>query len=783
MFRLLALIIIISTYSVLASAATPFILEPGQPRTLLGPEHLEILRPSGEGISFVEVSSGEVRRQFQPVLHPSVQSEYLEGEVWLRWSLRNDLNAIQPLILDLGTLLFEVVDFYYPDASGQYQHLQTGVSIPLRNRSVKHRSLTFPIAVQHGEHTYYLHIRSQSFQGLELFIESQGDYIGNAERDNLLAGVYYGLIVTLISVTLILYILDRKIRNLLLLGTFLFSGLIYIYSDGLLFYWLHNPLLTSMEFGLYTIIAKALCLSFFIYVYYNSTLYGKLQTNLYRISVITGCLMIVLLAAVNSRMMALIVISYILLLPLLLITIIVSLRKVVAINVLIIAALAVYFGDYLINVIVHSDPDINPGQYADYSRFVGLSALVLLALALVKDYYQQQLERALAAERALEAEKNLRAKEQFFATMSHEIRTPMNGVIGMVDLLRKTSLDQQQEYYLNIVSESGNSLLQIINDILDFSKISSGNMTVEDIPYDLRKLVNNCVLLLTASAKSKNLPLSYTFSDDISPVVRGDPARVRQILLNLLGNAIKFTEHGGVKLNVSLSPSSGQPMLQLAVIDTGVGIAKREMDKLFVSFQQARDSISRKYGGTGLGLAISKQFSEIMGGEITVVSELKRGSTFTLVLPYRPTDQAIEYFDEDNQPETPLPTMRVLLVEDNPTNQKVATAMLHNLGMVVTSVENGKKALDRLTQNESVFDVVLMDCDMPVMDGYEATSQLRSWEQKSGKHCYIIALTAHALKEYQERALDVGMDDYLSKPLKQRDLHQALARSLEYRHK
>lgn len=532
----------------------------------------------------------------------------------------------------------------------------------------------------------------------------------------------------------------------------------------------------------------------------------------------------------------------------------------------------------------------------------------------------EQLEKLETRRQKNAAEDASRAKSQFLATMSHEIRTPMNGVIGMLDLLRDTPLNDTQKHYLDIIHRSGETLLAIINDILDYSKIEAGKMRLENTPFDLEELIEDSLQLFSASASRRGLELFGGLKPGTPKYLIGDPTRLRQIIINLLGNAFKFTEQGHISLQVEAVSSADQgAQLKFSVQDTGIGIDIDIAGELFDSFSQADTSTTRKYGGTGLGLAICKQLAELMGGDIGVESTIGEGSRFWFTAHFAinhnaqlntefltqqlrslhkknlmiasPNLQAtqflaqyghswgmdiviapdacgtLSYLDEGHpcdalvisdqlpdssgeeliltlralpelaelpifliinqdatvdyqqtkalnisaflrrpltakrlqqallhkfrphklpeQVSTPRPTaeqlagLRVLVAEDNAVNRMVISGLLGKLGIVPTLVENGRQARNAMIDHHDVYSVLLMDCEMPEMDGFEATRQIRDFEHiHQLEPTRIIALTAHALPEHREAVLAVGMDDYLSKPISLERLKMALERAI-----
>jgi signal transduction histidine kinase/CheY-like chemotaxis protein len=434
------------------------------------------------------------------------------------------------------------------------------------------------------------------------------------------------------------------------------------------------------------------------------------------------------------------------------------------------AVKAIQHGDYTAPLPVADDAELG-----DLARHINN-----LAQGLEKASREQKQAMDELIRTREEAERANSAKSEFLAMMSHELRTPMNGVLGMLQLMETTKMTDEQAEYAALATESTEHLLRVINDILDFSRFERDALELENIAFNLAELISTSVQAFAHNAQQRGLALELDLPPGVDLLrVKGDPTRIRQILVNLIGNALKFTEFGSVRVETSWQKRDAHHILfSCAVRDSGIGISPDLLESMFDAFQQADNSISRRYGGTGLGLPIARNLTERMGGSLQAQSSEGLGSVFTLEIPL----QLIQQEEPQTQPGAvgELPQERdgcVLLVEDNPVNRTVVEAMLRSLGLQVSAAGDGAEAVSMVSREK--YALILMDCRLPIMDGYEATRRIR---QLPGLETLpIIALTANARHGDREICLQAGMNDYLAKPFKRTDLQQVLQRWLTFK--
>lgn len=400
---------------------------------------------------------------------------------------------------------------------------------------------------------------------------------------------------------------------------------------------------------------------------------------------------------------------------------------------------------------------------------------VIKMIGTVQDITSRKLVEKELIEAKRTAEESIIIKEQFLANMSHEIRTPMNAIIGFTRLLLKQELNEEQKKYIEAIHYSGENLLVIINDILDFSKIQSGKLTFEETDFYLPEIISPLLDMFEPKAKEKNIELIYELENIIPLSFKGDPVRLNQVLLNLFSNAVKFTENGYIKLQIKVLEYDAQDaMIEFIVEDSGIGIPENKLTAIFDSFTQAASDTTRKYGGTGLGLTIVKSIVELQGGSVEVKSKVGMGTSFTIHLPFKrsssPSQEKVKAprHSVNDALLDAIKDINVLLVEDNEINQLLAKLVLTRAGCKVTIADNGLRAVEKL--KEGKFDIILMDIQMPEMDGYQATKVIRNELKAPLSETPIMAMTAHALSQEKDKCLHAGMNDYISKPFEANEL-------------
>jgi signal transduction histidine kinase len=862
-----------------------------------------------QGLLTVEsLVRGEAGEAFQPLEHRAPALGQTTDTLWFRVSLHNPGSHPLRVHWAVGYIFLEQLDFYQVMEGEVVKHRRLGKLLPYGEREVDLEPYLFPVTLGAGERAdLYLRVVSSVPVMVPQWLLSD---LGIAERTHfyhIFVGIYAGVLLSMMVYNLFLFI---SIRDVAYLYYVLMVGGGGITQLGLL--------------GLMDQFTP------------NWVGYNRVACNFFScIAIIFGLLFTWRILEVDKFPRAIQAVFRVCI-PLFVVLAVASALNIPGVHLPVTAGVGLFSLFILVIGAIKVTQGYEPARYfmmawtvltmgavissglygglVPYNDFTvwafplasGIEAMLLsfTLAARITLLRRQHHEAELAAQKALTESQ---AKGQFLAQMSHEIRTPMNGVLGMTDLLTQTHLDAQQRQFLDIIGNSGKALLTIINDILDFSKISAGKMTIEQVPFDLEKLVADCVQMFALPASGKGLSMRADWDEAVPAVVSGDAVRIRQVLTNLLSNAFKFTEQGGVTLEVQwleTFPRAGEPnamLLRFAVSDTGIGISQDNQQRLFSAFSQAEHSTARRFGGTGLGLSICRQLAELMGGEVGVHSEPGQGSTFwftvrvgedlssdvlidrqrlltqlrqsswvfvdegrtltplirllghhepavawseaAAALQRHQPRQVLARVDtpvrlrrtlelmQDRPPqqrwvvvlplglgpeqeqvlkdagaelvsepvlvrsawrplampllrrETPLGQRdlhgHLLVAEDNVVNQKVIGSMLRKLGLSFDLVPDGRQALEKGTLERSRYALVLMDCEMPELDGYQAAAGIRAWEHaRDWTRLPILALSAHVMPEHLEAVRESGMDEALAKPVSLEMLREALARHL-----
>ncbi|MCQ4310171.1 ATP-binding protein [Pseudomonas stutzeri] len=848
-------------------------------------------------------------KTFEPVtgIHPNKGKN--SAAWWFRVELDNQLSESIGGFFEINYPLLDHIDLYLRHPDGSISRQQSGDSHPFSERSVKVSNFWFPVDLQPGTSTLLLRVQSTSTLYVPLYFSSYAANAAAAEETMGLAGAFYGVLFAMFCYNFFLFLSLREPAYFWYLVYNLNVGLFTLSFDGMLVKWLSGDggFVTQ---GIYALMLSHCLVSiqFSRHFLHTREYFPRLDLTL-RVALVAS--LGALLSGLVLDMRTWSILSSVMVIGSsigLLLTGAFVWRRGVRYGLYYTLAWGVLLATFAI--VTAGSLGFNLfGLYGSSVVKVGIAfELITLSIGLADRINLLKEEGFRSRQAAARAESENQAKSRFLAKMSHEIRTPLNGVIGMLQLLRGTSLDRKQRFYLDTIASSSSSLMSVINDILDYARIGAGKLVLEDIEYDLEALISETISLFTAQALDKQLQLHVGLTAGVPRRVRGDPTRLKQVLMNLLNNALKFTEHGCVMLEVEAQGPADARRLVFSVTDSGIGMRAEELSQLFVSFAQADSSTTRRYGGSGLGLVISKELVEMMGGQIDVQSAPGQGSRFSFdislcdagdnhdplaallegrtaviasqdahgldamsnllmrwgmrVLRCEEPQRLSRYLDdhavaplvvviapwpgkprdwlatlsnqlEPNQrvmflypPQSEYPVLapalrlvnlslplplgplrealhrlyqpanpaieavaprvnetkscsRVLIAEDNPVSQMVVSGLLRKRGYEVLIVENGRLAVTTYSENPSAIQLILMDCEMPELDGFEASRQIRRIEAEQGlEEVPIIALTAHVLDDHRQQGRDAGMNDFIGKPLESEQLYACLDRFL-----
>ncbi|NRB40199.1 MAG: response regulator [Pseudomonadales bacterium] len=725
----------------------------------------------GNGISYKPYNGGALVKQAE--------------DVYFRCTIENTLAVDRELLLRLDVVHYNEITFFYQQGDKVVQQ-QAGLDYPYAQRPLDYRLYAFPFSLPaNSSLTVYLKINSSHYP---LFFPYIIDRFSAKSLSDMSSN--YNLLIIGGMAGVFLYVLfimfyTREFENLIPYTLYVLSSLLMVlYLKGFIYTWMpQSPVLHQY---IYILLSAALCFAFPVFTrnYFQLKYAHKKLDWLMKISALLA-LIVMLLPAVLSKTDAIN-------------------ATLIAANFVILATLgtSLYmwwlkrgsYGFHALGMVLFTGMTYLPllggqgvlnsymlSQHGYETASLLLALLFAFAITDKTNRYREE-KRALEVSEAM-ARAESQEKSEFLAKMSHEIRTPMNGVLGMLQLLGSTKLDAEQRHYLDVVNSSGQSLLSIINNVLDYSKVTQGHLELEMINFELPALVETVCDTFRLSSE-KNHQLELQLAENLPARVIGDPTRIRQVLVNLISNAYKFTEQGQIRVECEWRPiSSERGHVYFSVVDNGVGISEQQQDGLFESFSQADVSTTRKYGGTGLGLSICKELVELMNGDIGFQSVEHEGSTFWFNLAMDIVSESnkntVIYFTQELDWPGFETAPRILLAEDNMTNQLVMKGYLAKLGLQADIVVSGSDAVDRVSSAERPYDIIFMDCEMPEMDGYTATRQIRAYEANNHQTAVpIIAVTAHAIKELRQKCLDAGMNAHLSKPFTLKELKAVIEQYL-----
>ncbi len=904
-----------------ASGVQPLIATEALDQQNLGPNIEYLADPDGQ-LTISDILTGRAAAGFRDLENDNINFGYTSVGYWFRFRIQNPFDQDIDLYLEARYPLLDHVRLHKPGADGTYLEVGMGDHQPFGSRPLRFNIFVDRLHIPaKSTQTFYLHVRTTSTFDVPLFVSATDPFIEHVHDAQWVLGIFYGVIFGLIAYNLFIYLSTREKAFLFYV---LYLVCTYGYSSALdgIHFRMFPDAVGWQQYSIYVSANSSVVFLFLFAIEYLALReVGGWMLRLTRFGLGVNVAVIlshlVLDITITAKLAVMVgILSFIYAMVIGVVRLMHGYRAariyVLSFGVFILMGIVAMLAAWGIL------PIFELSLYG--FKITILLQLILLSLAL-GDRINILKEREFKLEKeAISAHAESKATSDFLAKMSHEIRTPMNGVMGMAELLGDTPLNRIQSHYLNVITSSGRALLGVINDILDYSKIEAGKMELEEIDFNLEELANECVSVFSLKADEKNLEFVLSIDPETPVALRGDPTRLRQVILNLMGNAFKFTDRGHVMLKVRpVRNSNNNPNIHFEISDTGIGMTEDVRRKLFASFTQADASTSRKYGGTGLGLAISKQLVELMGGKIGVNSKPKQGSTFWFNIPevdalnpeelpafrkvelgrfpmlivddqtqfcrvmqeemlplgvsvdiapsgkivsrlvskanergdpYRiiainkelPDDSGYtvaraisEIVDRDrtriilmtglrdneeqshldaagidmaiNKPlssaqfrdvlalllapaprragervpaearvERDFSHLRVLVVEDNEVNLMVIRGMLKKISLEADTATNGLRAVEAVKQAEQPYDLVLMDCEMPEMDGYDATRGIRAYEaQKALKESVIIALSAHVMAESRNKSIDAGMNDHMSKPVNLSVLQQKLA--------
>ena len=744
--------------------------------------YFEIYRAQDQTLSIDDVIAIHEAGEFSKVHVEQLNLAYTDEVIWLRFQLRNSDAVPLKLFLESGFSRLDYVSLFTPKDDGSWQEMQGGDRVPWYDWPMARRLVTFPLRLAAEEQkVWILKVHSTSTMHLPMMIVGDQTLMEAAEARYLEDGMFYGICLTVTMIALAVTLLLREDIYLFYFAHIVAGTLAVMTLDGVGFMLWSS----ALDFQEYSVVYMQCLFGAFLVLFARR--YLRLKEHLPRIDRANRFFVSYMLCLIPvAPWLPFVVSSFLAVIP-------ISLMVVGIFTQALIRALQ---GDrpamiftvawtlcFMICVFVISANFGVVHNYVDSIYGLKLAFLTEYTVLLIGLGYRLYLLRNSEASSRLQAlteRTENQAKGEILARISHEIRTPLNGILGITDLLQRTSLNEQQKKYTATVLDSGQSLLTIINDVLDHSRFDAGHISLEHIPFSLPELLDRIVDMFQIEADERGLHLDFMMDSGLPDGVIGDPTRLRQIIVNLLGNACKFTEEGRVSLKIRREwVDDEQLRLRVEVEDTGIGVEPELRGTVFNSFTRGASDIARRYGGSGLGLAISRQLVELMGGTIDFVSEPGRGSRFWFLVTLEVGGTELY---SDNAPEYSIgafkfPGNRVLVAEDNDTNWLVTSTYLHDLGVDAVRARDGEEAI-KLYQSQA-FDLILMDCTMPRLSGFEVVVEIRAIEFREDRPLTpVIGATTHISDIVREKCLLAGMDDYLGKPFTREEIAVMLSRYL-----
>ncbi|BCE02043.1 hybrid sensor histidine kinase/response regulator [Marinicellulosiphila megalodicopiae] len=704
------------------------------------------------------------------IKHNAINYGYSDKTYWFKIKLDASESKSKKWDLIFSNSLLSTLDIYKVTENGPRLIYRSGSNRAFANREVDHHKMIVPVDLYEPS-TLLIKIQTELDFSLNIKAWPDNQFWQSLQFADNMNWLYFGLIATMVIYNLFLY-LSVNDRSYLIYVFFIGSYGAYIMTiDGYVFhlFWPKQLAFDSnmAHFSAAIMITTGFlfCLSFLRLRQYSTHLFWLCQFSVV-ISLINIPAIFFLSPQLLSKIM--IVQSILAMAIAILCSAVCTIKGYRPAIFFLLGWVALFVGNLLLLMTKTGLISTLDASTTLISKIGSSCEALFLSFALA---HRIRVLKSQSEEVHLKSE----ARKQFLAKMSHEIRTPLNGILGIAELLKNSKLNSEQKTYVQTIKDSGTSLLSLINDILDHSKIESGKLELENTTYNLKLIIEQCKNTFLHEANRKNIQLISNIDPNIPDYLLGDSNRLRQVIINLLGNAFKFSDHGKIEVNVQLIRSKAPLLLKFEIIDQGIGIPEHIQQTLFEEYQQADSSTSRKYGGTGLGLTICKQLVELMDGTIGIFSKPDKGSTFWFTISAQ-TSQSVDTNKDPIEITQYESGLNILIAEDNCVNQMVIKGLLTRENHNTTMTANGEEVVDAFKNNPGKFDLILMDCEMPITDGFEATRKIRSLEKQNNlTETKIFALTAHATNEHRALAIECGMDDFLIKPIAIEKLRSALS--------